>query len=257
MKRKRRLKNVCTKIRYVIVIFCLCNFSVSAQFQSSAERALVREGNDLYKNKKFNDAEIKYRKGLEKNNTSASSTFNLGDALYKQGKFTEASSQFESATKAKSDKATQANAYHNLGNALMKQEKYQESVDAYKKSLLNNPTDDQTRYNLAYAMSKLKKQQQQQQQQQQQKQDKNKDQKDKQNKPNNDNKKSDDKKQEDQPSEPSDSKDQDKKQAQQNKPKVSKEDAERMLAAIKSDEKDIQKRMQKKQPSRVSISKNW
>ncbi|MBL7927726.1 MAG: tetratricopeptide repeat protein [Bacteroidia bacterium] len=238
-----------------LIVIMLFTLTVNAQFQSSAERTLVREGNDLYKTQKYNDAEIKYRKGLEKNNASASSNFNLGDALYKQGKFTEASSQFDLASKAKSDKATQAQAYHNLGNSLLKEDKYQESVDAYKKSLINNPADDQTRYNLAYAMSKLKQQQQQQQQQK----DKNKDQKDKkQDQKNNQSDKKDkpdDKKNQEQPQD--NKADQDKQQAQQSKPKISKEDAERMLAALKTDEKDLQKRMQKKQAGRRSISKNW
>ena len=67
-----------------------------------------------------------------------------------------------------SDDQLKASSFHNLGNCLLKQNKLEESIEAYKKSLRINPTDEDTRYNLAYAQKKLKNQQQQQQQQQQQ-----------------------------------------------------------------------------------------
>ena len=49
---------------------------------------------------------------------------------------------------------------HNMGNTLMKSNQYKEAVDAYKESLRINPQDQDTRYNLAYALEKLKQQQQ-------------------------------------------------------------------------------------------------
>ncbi len=230
--------------------------SLQAQLQSSKERKLVREGNKMYQSGKYSDAETQYRKGLEESKSSVTSTFNLGDALYKQGKYSEAESQFQNLSSQKIDKKTMAEVYHNLGNTCMKAEKYQESVDAYKKSLLNNPDDNETRYNLAYAMSKL----QQQKQQQQQNQDKkNQDKKDKQqnkDQQNKDQQKKDQQKQQQDQQQNKEDKQQEKKQAQQ-QPKISKEDAERMLAALKNDEKDLQKRMQKKQAVRVGIEKNW
>ena len=50
---------------------------------------------------------------------------------------------------------------HNLGNSFMKKKDYRQSVEAYKHSLRINPTDEETRYNLALAMKLLQKQQQQ------------------------------------------------------------------------------------------------
>ena len=61
------------------------------------------------------------------------------------------------------------------------QQKFDESIESYKKALRLNPTDMDTKYNLAYAQL-LKKKQEQQQQQQQQNQDQNKDQDKKQDK---------------------------------------------------------------------------
>ncbi len=73
---------------------------------------------------------------------------------------------------------------HNIGNSLMEQKKYEESVKSYENSLTNNPKDDDTRYNLAYAQSKLQQQQQKQKQdQQKQKQDQQKQDQKKEDKP--------------------------------------------------------------------------
>ena len=67
----------------IIILFAL---NVNAQ----SERKLVRDGNKQYKSGKFSDAETNYRKSLDKNKSSFTGTYNLGDALYKQKKYEEA-----------------------------------------------------------------------------------------------------------------------------------------------------------------------
>lgn len=251
------LKNTFQKL-IILLPLVIPGLNSPAQFQSSKERRLVREGNALYDKKKFSDAETQYRKSLEESKTSATSTFNLGDALYKQNKFPEAASQFQQLSQGKADKKTLSQAYHNLGNSLLKAEKYEESVNAFKQSLINNPNDSDTRYNLAYAMSKLKAQQQQQQNKDNKdnKDDKNKDKNNKDNRQKNKDQKENDKKNKNEQQQ--NQQQQDKSQAQQQqKPKISKEDAERILAALKNDEKNLQKRMQKKEASRGKTDKNW
>ena len=225
----------------LIFLFVIISTCVRAQ----EDRKLLREGNKNYKAGKFSDAEINYRKALEKNKDSFVGEFNLGDALYKQGKYDESIEQFKNLTGKLKDKRTLAQAYHNLGNAYLQNKKYEESIQAFKQSLKNQPADGETKYNMAYAQAMLKKQQEQQKQQQQnkdqkqdQKKDEKKDQKQDQNKEN----------QKDQK--------QDKQQAQQ-QPKISKEDAQRMLEALNKQEKDLQKKMGKKEAVRVSVEKDW
>ena len=170
-------------VAYIFVLVLIA-FNVSAQQKTDSikietqkdERKLIREGNDLYNKKKFADAEIQYRKSLEKNKESTVGTYNLGNSLYKEGKFDEAVSRYSQNINQKMPSELKAKNYHNLGNALMESKKYEEAVDAYKNALKASPDDKDTRYNLAYAMSKL--QQQQQQQKQQQQKDQNKDNKD-------------------------------------------------------------------------------
>jgi tetratricopeptide (TPR) repeat protein len=90
--------------------------------------------------------------------------------------FEEAAGQFDVVSQTISDKDTLHKALHNLGNCRLMQKNYEAAVEGYKKALKVNPKDEETRYNLAYALKKLKEQQKnenkdkknQQQQQQQQ-----------------------------------------------------------------------------------------
>ena len=238
------------------MITICCYFFCMQSVMAQNERSLIRKGNSDYKNGKYSDAELNYRKSVEKNSKSVVGSYNLGDALYKQKKYEEAADQFKNnAAQPGVDKKQQTNANFNLGNSLLKAEKYEESIEAYKKALKNNPKDDDARYNLAYAQSKLM---QQQQQQQQDKKD-NKDNKDNQKK---DQQKQQEKKQQDkkdQQQKEDQAKNQKEEQKQQAaKPhKISKEDAERMLQALKNDEKNLQKKLAKKEGSRVRVEKDW
>lgn len=207
------------------------------------DKPLVRKGNKLYEGKKYADAETQYRKGLEKNKDSYEGAFNLGGALYKQDKFDEATGYYHNIIQKGGDDKTLANAYYNLGNALLKSEKYEESVNAYKNALKKNPESEDTRYNMSYALQKLR---QQQQQQQQNKDDKKKEKKeDKKQDQKQDEKKEEQKKQEQQQPQ------------QKQEQKLSKEEAERILQALKNDEKKLQKNLQKKEGVRANIEKQW
>lgn len=226
-----------------------------AQQQGKKE---VKQGNESYENKNYKDAEKNYRDALKKNKNSYSASFNLGDAYYKQEKYDEAAQEFQALTHRATSKDSLAAAYHNLGNALLKSKKYQESAEAYKNALKNNPTDEDTRYNLAYAQQMLK------QQQQQNKDKDKKDNKDKKDKDKKDKNKDDkqDKNNKDKDKQDQQNKEkQDKKKNKKEQPQpdqISKEDAQRLLDALQNDEKNIQNKVKKgKQGIKVKIEKDW
>jgi len=129
--------------------------SVSLQREA---RSFVRAGNELYQKEKYTDASVSYKKALEKNASYKKASYNLGNALYQQKNYKEAVPQYQVTVEDAKDKYTKAEGFHNIGNASMEQKQYQQAVDAYKNSLRNNPNDDETRYNLAAAQKKLKKQ---------------------------------------------------------------------------------------------------
>jgi len=240
----------------IIILFLSVGQSLLAQVKK-----YVHKGNQLYQEQKYKEAEADYRKSVESKSTSVEGNFNLGDALYKQKKFADAGAQFDKlAGSANGNKQLASVAYHNLGNAMLKSNKLQESVDAYKKALLNNPNDDETRYNLAYAQEKLK---QQQQQNKDNKNNKNQNQNQNQQNQNQDKQNKDDKNKDnkDQNKQNQDKQNQDKKdQQQQQQPnKLSKEEAERMLEALNNDEKQTQDKLKNKKlkGARVNITKDW
>jgi Ca-activated chloride channel homolog len=205
---------------------------------------LLRQGNKLYNEGKYKEAEVDYRKALEINKESDKGKFNLGTAVYQEKNFNEATKIFEELSGKQLDKTTKAKAYHNYGNSLLESKQYEQSIAAYKKSLINNPADKDTKYNLEYAKLMLKKQQQQQQQNQQ---DKKQDKKDQ------------DKKDQDNQNQEQQNKDQNKNQSQDQNKKISKEDAERMLEALKNDEKKTMAKL-KKTKAKVQqsvIEKDW
>ncbi|XMO88083.1 tetratricopeptide repeat protein [Algibacter sp. AS12] len=156
----------------------------------------VYEGNELIDSEDFVSAEMAYRKAISEQPTGATGAYNLGTSYFKSGNFNEALYRLEQAVKTADTKVEKHKAFHNIGNVLMQNEKCKEAVEAYKNALRNDPTDNETRYNLGVA--KVCAEQQQQQQEDQNKDDKedkdNKDEKQDENKENQDQKENQDNK---------------------------------------------------------------
>lgn len=242
-------------------LFLLLGIGNPAFAQSRETNKLIKKGNDFYNNKKFNDAEVEYRKALEKNKSSFAGKFNLADALYKQGKFEDAAKIFKELSNSTQNKEELAKVNYNLGNSYLKQEKYRESVESYKKALKLNPKDEDARYNLAYALKMIQKQQQNQQNQDQQNKDQQKQNQQNQNQQNQDqqNKNQENKDQEQQNQQNQQQQNQENKSQKQNSNQLSEEQAKQMLEAIGQNEKEAKDKL-KKVPIRAKSgkpSKDW
>ena len=259
----------------------ICLFAMTINVQAQNERKFVRQGNKLFEQAlqdtskldttAFSLAETAYRKALDKRPDDLNWDFNLGDALYKQMKFKEATSKFEEIAEKSTDKIDKSRAYHNLGNSMLMQNKLDEGIAAYKNALRNNPEDLESKYNLVYAMNMKKKQEEKQKKQDQNKdkdKDKNKDQdkdkdqdknKDKQQDKNKDKNKDQQDKNQDQNKNKQDQQDQQKKQQPQQQ-KISKENAERLLQALQNDEEKIQEKVKKAKAAQAKqrkTDKDW
>jgi len=128
---------------------------------SQQERKPVRDGNALYQQKKYAEAEQKYDAALKLKPNLVEAIYNKANIQYQKKDFENAAKQYETAAALSSDPAVKAKAYHNMGNAYLEAGKYKEGADAYKNSLKLNPADADTKYNLAFALLKLKQQQSQ------------------------------------------------------------------------------------------------
>ena len=248
-------------------LFCLV-FSLTLSLQAQNDRKVNRRGIKSYKQAEFSEAEIQFRKAEDINQNSFEAEYNTGAALYKQEKYEESFEQYETLSEKAEDPLTMANVWHNAGNSLLESQKYGESIEAYKNSLRLNPSDQDTKYNLAYAKQKLQEQQEQEQEQNQDQQDQeNQDQQeqenqDQQEQENQEQQDQEDEEQQDQDQQEQENQEQEnqEQQEQQAQPlEISREDAERMLDAIQQQEKDVKEKVdkQKAAAAKVKTEKDW
>jgi Ca-activated chloride channel homolog len=244
-------------LRYLI-FSCLILLLGFSELQAQSLRSLNNNGVEKYKDKKFADAEVNFKKGLDKAPDNFITNFNLGDAYYQQKRYDEALKSYNAALSQAKTKNEKAHVYHNIGNSLLKSSKLKESIEAYKNSLKLNPNDEETKYNLSYALNMLKNQQKQNQNKNQQNKDQNKNQK--QNKDQNKDQKNKDQQnkqdRQNQNKQKNQTAQQDAtKQKQQNK--ISKQEAERILQALKNNEKKLQKKLRKQKGKPIKTDKDW
>lgn len=239
------------KRSYIIALIMI--LFITPGFCQKEVRKQIRGGNDLFKSKEYQKAEIKYRKALEVSPKDVEANYNLANTLYKTERGEEAGKVYEQLLKEVEllPKERAADVAHNAGNLMMAAKDYAKAIELYKESLRRRPLDEETRYNLALAQKLLEKEQsgggggsdnqeenkdQEQQQEQQEQQ---------QQQPKEDNQ---------QPDKPMDPKDQREQQ-------MSKSNAEKILEAYMQDEKETQKRIeqikQQNQQGQRSRKKNW
>lgn len=260
---------------FLVLFFIFFALKISVFGQENYN--LVQEGIQLLEAEKFGEAEAAFKKVIAKTDTLKEAHFNLGNAVYRQGRFDEARQNYENALALFSNKKERAEVYHNIGNTFMAEKKWEESITSFKNALKNNASDMDTKYNLAFAQEMLKKQQQEKQQEQKNEEEKKDEQKDKQaeeqekdeqkDKGDQDEKKEDENKDAKQDEKDADQeKNEDSENGEQKesegepKPqKLTKEEAERMLRAIESQEQKLQdkKKQEEMTPVRINTDKDW
>ena len=117
-----------------------------------------REGNKLYLQGRFADAEKAYVEAQGAAPGRPELLYNHGNALIRQKKFDPALQQLRQAA-SKGNRGLQASAWYNSGNALYEMGNFQEAVQAYIQALRNNPSDRDAKHNLELALKKMQRQQ--------------------------------------------------------------------------------------------------
>lgn len=155
----------------------------SASAQLLPERKLVRQGNEQFERRNFNNSLNRYNEALEHAPHSYEAQYNRANA-YLQLKldnpqdstfsFEISNRYFEQIASNKSLTPEQrGEVLRNLGESLFMQEEYESALNAFRESLKLHPEDAETKRN--YVLTKRivdqKRKQQEQQQQQQQNQD--------------------------------------------------------------------------------------
>jgi tetratricopeptide (TPR) repeat protein len=236
-------------------ILIILSFLMSFNSFAQNKKSFLRDGNKLYADSSYNEAEMQYRKSLEKDQDYFNASFNLADAVYKQERYEESSALFDALKDNAPTETDLAKVYHNLGNSLVKEQKLEEAIDAYKSSLRINPKDKDTRHNLA--ITHKQKQQQEQENKDENKENKNEQEQDK----DGENKEEEKENKEQEQNQENKEKQEEKKESkpEEKKEEMSKETAEKMLEAIQQKEKELQEELQKKKVKgkRVKVLKDW
>ncbi len=210
------------------IVFIFCGLLIFARVSYALPfRSELNHGNDLYKKEDYSQAGNVYGRIVEKKKNDLKARFNLGDSLYKEGRFKESEAVFKSLTDKSIDKNLREKAFYNLGNSFFKQEDYKSAIGAYEDTLKIDSRDKDAQFNLELAKKMLA--------MPKQKKDNKKDKQDKQNRE--DEKKKNNQKQKD---EKDKNKNKNKEQQKQEQPKpgqMSKEDALRILNALEDKEK--------------------
>ena len=227
------------RIFFTIIFFVLAVASVYGQ----ADRKYIRSGNRAYQKGEIENAEIDYRRALEKDSGSLYAKYNLGNLMHKKGNNEEALKMVAGLSDSTDNLLYNSGLFHNMGNYALGMKNYKEAIEFYKSSLRINPSDMETKSNLAYAQKMLKDEQEKQDQKQDQEKE-NEDQDDE----------KDDNKKQDQ------NKDQQDENKEQPQPKISPQTAQQMLQAIQNKEKETQEKVKKEKAKILQEKqkeKNW
>lgn len=195
--------------------------------------SIMRKGNGQFRQEKYEDALKTYQEAqvLEPDNPDI--RFNLGAALYKLNKYNEAMPEWQLSLVSK-NKKTKAAATYNMGNASFKGGQLEPAINFYKLSLGLNPNDMQAKQNLEFAL-KVKEEMEKQQKQDTSKQ------------------KQQQKQEQQQQSALGG---QQQPQPQPQKGEMSKEEARRILEALKNKEKEAQEKAKETEPKK-KVEKDW
>lgn len=206
------------------------------------------DGNIEFEKKDLELAEYKFRKAKAIDSFNYNAPYNLGNSLYKNKLSVDAELMYKKALRIDASKENKHKGFHNLGNTYMQKEDYQNAVNAFRSALLNNPDDEETRYNYVLAKELLKKQNQNKDNNKDQKDQKDKNQDQKENEGENDKKDKDQK-----------NKDGDKNPQEPKKNQISPQQLKNLLEAMNKEEKKVQDKVNKKKfkGNPKSNKKDW
>ena len=259
------------KINHTIILASLLFISHPALGQEKTvkptkqQRTETRAGNKAYKHKAYTDAEAAYKKATDTVVPYYKAEYNMGNALYRQKQYDRAAQHYAQALKdPRMNNKQKSQTFHNLGNACLQQglsmrdgqgggrELFQQAVQNYQEALKLDPKNQDTKYNLSYAKKMLAQAQSQSgggggsgQSENNDKQQQDKGDQPQQNQPQNN-----------QQQHPKEQQGQRQSQPQKNQKE---QDDERLLNAVRNNERNTLREHQKRQESKVDarIEKDW
>ncbi len=123
----------------------------------------MKAGNEAYVRGNYNEAQAAFQRATLEKPDNPVAHYNLGTALYRQGKFREAARTFQASLSRHAEQAedtlNRSSILYNLGNAQFKVGDLTRAIEAYQQALRFDPQDTDAHHNLALARQLLKQQQ--------------------------------------------------------------------------------------------------
>ena len=126
----------------------------------------MKAGNAAYVRGNYSEAQSAFQRATLEKPDNPVAHYNLGTALYRQGKFREAARTFQASLSRHAEKTAKhientlnrSSILYNLGNAQFKVGDLTSAIDAYQQALRLDPQDTDAQHNLALAHQLLRQQ---------------------------------------------------------------------------------------------------
>ena len=138
----------------ILTFWLILLLNAAAAF-AQADRHDVRQGNRYFEKGDFGEAELAYRKGLVKDSLSTAARYDLASSLYRQENFEGAKEIMGSFD----GQEVSSDIHYNTGDIALQLKDYASAVEAFRRSLLQNPGDLDAKENYIYAKKMLENQQ--------------------------------------------------------------------------------------------------
>ncbi|MFN3550236.1 MAG: tetratricopeptide repeat protein [Endomicrobiia bacterium] len=211
------------KIIKLIVLFIFLSSNLFCSFRKD-----INQGNRFFYKQQYEQAQQQYDSAEIKKPNSPIVYYNRANNFYKQQLYDQAIKEYQKSLGITKDKNLKSKILYNMGNAYLKLGDTKKAKESYIQALLNNPYDEDTKYNLQYALLEL-----------QNKPQNNKNQQQKQNIQHQDKNQSD---------------------KQQNQPQkyMSEQDIQRLIESVKQQQKDkLKEALKPQRPKLPEVEKDW
>jgi Ca-activated chloride channel family protein len=150
------------RIRHLVPVALLLVFAVpvvpvTAYAESAA--AQNRKGNELFAEKKYEEAEKAYLEAQGQSPGKPEILYNLGNSLVKQGKYQQGIQSLRQSA-AGDNKPLKADSLYNSGDALYSMGDFKGAADAFVEALKLDPEDPDAKHNLELALRQIQQQKQ-------------------------------------------------------------------------------------------------
>lgn len=131
-----------------LIIFILIGISINAQVWEDS----LRNAQELYQSNDFDNALQLYKKAKVESGKDLFLKEELAQSAYRSGDYDLAHSAFESVIEKETNPIELSRLYFNQGNVSFKKGNVNDAIENYKKSIIQDPNNQNSKYNLSQAL---------------------------------------------------------------------------------------------------------